>query len=152
MININTREKKKIQKAENHENVEEGFWPLPQVIPGKYSTLSITNMKSNTLYCLFHNYRNSHVCLCLCPFQWCEFLLDHGRVKVRILVMAKNGVLICPGINQSFHFVEDWNAWPNPVNNYQQNNQSIGDYQSFPLGQSFINQSRSSSFLWTKTT
>ena len=31
------------------------------------------------------------------------FVLDHGSVEVRVLVVGEDGVLVGPGINQSFH-------------------------------------------------
>ena len=48
------------------------------------------------------------------------FLLDHGGVEVRVVVVGEDGVLVSPRINQSFHFVEDWDAWTNPMNNPHQ--------------------------------
>ena len=35
---------------------------------------------------------------------------------MRVLVMSEDGILFCSSIDQSFHFVKRWNAWPHPGN------------------------------------
>ena len=43
-----------------------------------------------------------------------RYILDHGRVDVRVLVLREYRVLVSSGVNQSFHFVENGNAWAHP--------------------------------------
>ena len=66
---------------------EEGIRQLSQVIPGKDHILGI----------------------------W-KSLLYYGRIDMRVLVMSEDGILFCSSIDQSFHFVKRWNAWPHPGN------------------------------------
>ena len=43
-----------------------------------------------------------------------RYILNHGRVDVRVLVLREYGVLVSTSVNQSFHFVENGNAWTHP--------------------------------------
>ena len=42
------------------------------------------------------------------------YILNHGRVDVRVLVLREYRVLVSTSVNQSFHFVENGNAWTHP--------------------------------------
>ena len=43
-----------------------------------------------------------------------RYILNHSCVDVRVLVLREYGVLVSSGIDQSFHFVENGNAWAHP--------------------------------------
>ena len=43
-----------------------------------------------------------------------RYILNHGRVDVRVLVLREYRVLVSTSVDQSFHFVENGNTWTHP--------------------------------------